>query len=223
MSAISQPIQSESLEISQPADGKRTAISFALGLATVGILLSSHGGSPLPFIEWTGAFLLAAITFDLRDRRIPNWLTVPSLVIALGLAAFEGGSILFIEALKGAGVMFLLLFPAFALRALGAGDVKALMVLGAFWGPDIAIPALVWMAGAGAFLAIGHVIIRGELVSMLSRWFMSIKLTLFSQKLTYIRPPAESAAANGIPFAFAIGLGAIAFQQTLGLGGPFSW
>jgi prepilin peptidase CpaA len=222
MTTISQHIPNTKLDLSLPSDGNRTAIAFGSSLAIVGILMFPLGGGmPLPFLEWTGAFLLAVITMDLRDRRIPNWLTFPALSTALVLAWDAGGSLLLREALIGAGAVFLILFPAFALRALGAGDVKALMVLGALWGTENIIPALPYMAGAGAFLSLARVALAGELGEMLGRWFMSIKLSILNRSVFYIRPAADSAASTGIPFAVAIGLGAITFQWVLTTGGPF--
>jgi prepilin peptidase CpaA len=223
MTTISQQIQSTNVELALPATGKRTGFAFLLSLATVGTLIFSHGGRPLPFIEWTAAFLFVAISFDLRDRRIPNALNFPALLIAFALAFHTGGGFLLRDSLLGAGLMFAILFPAFALRALGAGDVKALMVLGALWGPDMAIPALVWMASAGALLAIGYVVVRGELGDLGSRWLNTAKLTFLTRQIQYVRPAEGSAAASGIPFALAIGVGAIAFQFSLSSGSDFSW
>ncbi len=223
MITINQHLQNTDLELSLPATARRTGFAVLVSLAVVGTLLFSHGGRPLPFLEWTVAFLFVAISFDLRDRRIPNALNFPALLIAFALAVHTGGGFLLRDSLLGAGLMFAILFPAFAFRALGAGDVKALMVLGALWGPDMAIPALVWMASAGAVLAIGFVVIRGELGDLGSRWLNTAKLTLLSRQIQYVRPAEGSAAASGIPFALAIGVGAIAFQLSLSAGSDFSW
>jgi prepilin peptidase CpaA len=143
--------------------------------------------------------------------------------VAFGLTYYTGGGFLLRDSLLGAGLMFAILFPAFAFRALGAGDVKALMVLGALWGPAMAIPALVWMAAAGAVLAIGRVVVNGELGDLLRRWTTTVKLTFMARKIQYIPPADGSAAASGIPFAVAMGVGAIAFQFSLRAGSDFSW
>ena len=222
MTTFSQHFPSNELTNVAPSNGMRTATSFGFALAIVGVLiLEPGGGMPLPFLEWTGAFLLAVITSDLRDRRIPNGITFPSLAIALTLAWDAGGSVMLRDAVVGMGAIFLILFAAFAARAIGAGDVKALMVLGALWGPGYVIPALPYMAGAGALLALARVAVNGELLEMLSRWFDSLKLSILNRNICYVRPEVGSAAASGIPFAVAIGLGAIAFQWTLGFGGQF--
>ncbi|WP_422749683.1 prepilin peptidase [Mycobacterium sp. WMMD1722] len=77
--------------------------------------------------------------YDIRHRRLPNWLTLPGAVVILSgaVAAGHGG-----PALAGAGVLFAayatvhLAAPA----ALGAGDVKLALGTGALtgaFGPDV--------------------------------------------------------------------------------------
>lgn len=77
---------------------------------------------------WAGAVALA----DLRTRRIPNWLIVIGMLVGLGLALKSGN---FVDPLQGFGLAFIVGIVPFALRALGAGDVKAAMVVGLFVGP----------------------------------------------------------------------------------------
>ena len=78
---------------------------------------------------WAGAVALA----DLRTRRIPNWLIVIGMLVGLGLALKSGN---FVDPLQGFGLAFIVGIVPFALRALGAGDVKAAMVVGLFVGPE---------------------------------------------------------------------------------------
>jgi len=84
-----------------------------------------------------GAELLAVVAgwTDLRSRRIPNWLTVPGLLVGLAMnTAFSRWDGLK-TSLLGAGVGLALLLPFVLLRSLGAGDWKLAGALGAFTGP----------------------------------------------------------------------------------------
>jgi prepilin peptidase CpaA len=103
--------------------------------------------------------------YDIRWRRIPNWLTLPAALIGFGLNAFlartpwEGLR----NALFGFLLAMLINFPLYALRARGAGDVKLLAAVGALagWKDWIAIfvisgllggvLAVVLILGAGRF------------------------------------------------------------------------
>ena len=171
--------------------------------------------APLPMATWAAAFLFLAVAADMRTRRIPNFLTAPAMLLALMGAVWTGGPPDFPSALTGAGTACVLLFPLFALGALGAGDVKALMVLGAFWGPLELVFALPWMFLAGGVLAVLIAARHGLLADMCARWFASLAATLTSRRLVYLAPPVAQ-QIQGVPFAVAIVLGAIAWQN----GGP---
>ncbi len=83
-----------------------------------------------------GAVALAVLAgwADLRSRRIPNWLTVPGLVVGVAantiLGRWSGLKLSLLGALVGLG----LLLPFVLLRSLGAGDWKLAGALGAFTG-----------------------------------------------------------------------------------------
>ena len=74
------------------AASMRTEISAAAVAAlVVACLVLSSSHMPLPALPWAAAFLFLAIQQDVRGMRIPNWLTLPSLVVAIGLGGVAGG------------------------------------------------------------------------------------------------------------------------------------
>jgi prepilin peptidase CpaA len=84
--------------------------------------------------------LLAAAVIDWRTYRIPNWLTVSGMLIGLvyNTVARWPDSSGFLLALAGLGVGLVVLLPVYALRVMGAGDVKLMAMVGAMVGlPDI--------------------------------------------------------------------------------------
>ena len=82
-----------------------------------------------------GALLwMAALTsYDIRQRRLPNWLTLPGFAVIMLVAAGSGRGP---AAALGAGLLVAvyLLVHAVAPAALGAGDVKLALGLGALTG-----------------------------------------------------------------------------------------
>ncbi len=81
-----------------------------------------------------GVTLLAGWV-DFRTRKIPNWLTVPALVLGIGMHTVVAGWSGAIASLEGAGLALVVLLPLVLLRGLGAGDWKLMGAVGAFLGP----------------------------------------------------------------------------------------
>lgn len=81
------------------------------------------------------AFLLLSVTtagfFDLRWRRIPNWLVVITILLSLTWHTVTGGLAGLWMSLAGMLVGLAILFPLFLLRGMGAGDVKLFSAVGA--------------------------------------------------------------------------------------------
>jgi prepilin peptidase CpaA len=111
-----------------------------------------------------GAELLAvtAGATDLRSRRIPNWLTVPGLLIGVAANAAVGGWGGLKTSLLGAGLGLLLLLPFVLLRSLGAGDWKLAGALGAFTGPAALLDMLLGSILVAGIMAAALVIYKGR-------------------------------------------------------------
>src|ERR1039458_5278614 len=80
--------------------------------------------------------LLAAAVFDVLYRRIPNWLTVSGVVLGIAMNTIlgpEAGAGL-VFSLVGLLVAFGIYAALYALRAMGAGDVKLMAAIGALVG-----------------------------------------------------------------------------------------
>jgi prepilin peptidase CpaA len=79
--------------------------------------------------------LLAAAVYDVRYRRIPNWISVGGSLIGVALNSFlyPGVSGL-IFALKGLALGFGVYFVLYVLHAMGAGDVKLMAAVGSLVG-----------------------------------------------------------------------------------------
>ena len=106
---------------------------------------------------------LCAAVVDWRSRRIPNWLTVPGLmlgIVAHTLISRWPGARLSIE---GAGLALGLLLPFVLLRALGAGDWKLMGAVGAFLGPVLILFILLGSVFVAGIMALVEAIRTGRL------------------------------------------------------------
>ncbi|MFP8879196.1 MAG: prepilin peptidase, partial [Myxococcota bacterium] len=147
---------------------------------------------------------------DVRSLRIRNWLNAAGLVLALALAGWLGGLLGFGTALIGAGAALAIGFALFALGVIGAGDAKGVAVLGALFGLSALPGVLWWTALAAGTLGIALILARGEAIDFVRRWWLMALAFLVTRKPFYMAPARESAAATGLPFAIAMGLGTAA-------------
>ena len=85
------------------------------------------------------AWLVALSLFDIRERRLPNWLTVPGAISILAVAVATGRgapAVCGAAALAAVYLMVHLIAPA----GMGAGDVKLAAGVGGLtgaFGPDV--------------------------------------------------------------------------------------
>ncbi len=105
---------------------------------------------------------MLAAAFDIRSRRIPNWLVLAGLVAGILWNVYAGGLPGLKHASAGLGIGFVLYFPLYLLRARGAGDVKLLAAIGAITGPSGCFWIFVYTAIGGGVVALIWVLLRGE-------------------------------------------------------------
>jgi len=205
---------------SAPA-GNSLAMSIIAGALIAVSLVATRVFAAEPFTPaflGTLGFLVLTAQQDVRRRKIPNWLTGTGLLLALGHAAIVGGWAGLGAALLGAGIPFVILMAAYAGGLMGAGDVKALMALGALWGAWMVADLLVWSIVIGGVIGFLIVAFKGELGVYFRRWWGMIRFFFNTARINYIPPSTGEVAAGGLPFGLAIGLALAAHQIW---GGPF--
>jgi prepilin peptidase CpaA len=153
------------------------------------------------------AVILAALAgwTDWRSRRLPNWLTVPGLLVGIAVNAAAGGWGGIKTSLLGAGLGLLLLLPFVFVRSLGAGDWKLAGALGAFVGPGILVDVLMGSVFVAGIMALGLVIYKRRLKQTLRNMGR-----LLASLFTFHMPGSEVSLDNPqslkIPYGVALAL-----------------
>jgi prepilin peptidase CpaA len=206
-----------------PGRGQGNSLALSFGVATfVGVcLVWTYRSAPLPLPGfWLGAIFLTIIAQqDMWRRKIPNWATGSGLVLALAYHVWQSGSAGVLPALAGIALPFVLLLAPYAARAVGAGDVKAFMVIGGLWGVSTVLSIMAWSIIIAGVVALSLVTLRGELLLWLRRWGRMLAMPFIGGGLRYVPPRPEEAAARGLPLGTAIGVAATAHIL---FGGPWS-
>ena len=81
---------------------------------------------------------LASVYIDVRQRRIPNWLTFPGTLVGLSLNWWLGGYDGLLASFFGTEHRFFSAFFFYLLGGMGGGDVK-LLAVGSFLGPSLGL------------------------------------------------------------------------------------
>jgi prepilin peptidase CpaA len=153
--------------------------------------------------------LIAGYT-DWRTRRIPNWLTLPGLLIGISVNAAVGRWAGVEFSLKGAGLGLLLLLPFVFLRSLGAGDWKLAGALGAFVGWEVLVTLLMGSVFVAGIMALGLVIYKRRFKETLRNIGR-----LLGSMLTFHRPGPEVSLDNPrslkVPYGVALALSTVVF------------
>ncbi len=154
---------------------------------------------PMPAILMCSLLFGISAVFDLRFRRIPNYLTVPACLAGLGYhAATSGLEWGCLYAFKGMGTGLLLLMIPFLLRYAGGGDVKLLAASGSFLGVSGVVNLFLYGSIAGGIWALILIVTASgpwQTVNIL--WFPSTLLKTLPGQLK----------RRGVPYAAAMAMG----------------
>jgi prepilin peptidase CpaA len=167
--------------------------------------------TPLPI--WCAALTIVlvgtAMITDLRSRRIPNFLTLPALALAIVLRfAFQGWAGFGLAA-GGAVLAPTLLLVMHGGKGLGMGDIKLAMAIGAILGPVLAATTMILTAIVGGFMGVAIMIRRG---GILSDFMKTLLIGLpFKKKAEAEGPAADDdvPAALTMPYGVALGVGSL--------------
>ena len=146
---------------------------------------------------------------DLRNRRIPNYLTFGSAALALVYAlATAGWSGLGVGI--GGWILGVALFsPFFLLRGMGGGDVKLLAAIGAWVGPASLLSLTFYTAISGGLMAVIVVLWRRKLTAT----FNNLWLLLCHFRVTGFKPMTAVSLDNHntvrLPYGLPIAAGTI--------------
>ncbi|HUJ33034.1 MAG TPA: A24 family peptidase [Candidatus Acidoferrum sp.] len=158
------------------------------------------------------AVLIAGVAgfLDWRARKIPNWLTVPALLLGLGTNLTLWGATGAFRSLEGAGVALMLLLPVVLLRGLGGGDWKLMGALGSWLGPRQVVIVLLATIFISGLLALVQIVRKNQFLETIrNMWEMLRGFFIFG-----LQPHPEINLDN--PSALSLPFGVAAALATFG-------
>jgi prepilin peptidase CpaA len=156
--------------------------------------------------------LVCAAVVDARTHRIPNVLTAAGALTGMALAVFHVGTGPdWTAALAGFGVGLVLMLPPYAVRTMGAGDVKLMAAAGTFLGIAGSAYAVLATFIAGGLLALAWTAWHRNLAQLGTTLPLAVAASLQGQRAV--------ASVGRMPYAIAICLGTLG---SMWLGRTFS-
>ena len=145
-----------------------------------------------------------AAVIDIRERRIPNVVSVSTAAAGLALSAAGISDVTLMSSLAGLALGLAMMLPAHVLGATGAGDVKLFAAAGTLLGSGRMVPAFLSMAIVGGVLALAVAMYRGRIGRTLE---LAMRLAVRpSQLQETVTSPAEH---NRFSYGPAIAVGCV--------------
>lgn len=154
--------------------------------------------------------VVLAAYFDVKERRIPNWLVLSGLFLGIIFAVSENGGQLF-SSLFGFVLGILVLLLPFAFGWMGAGDVKLLGTVGALLGYRL-LPRVFFYSciGAGIMALLAVVLGKVKKTNFVSLWTnCTLAVLTAGRSVTRADIGRLSSDAYSVPWGVAIGTGTI--------------
>lgn len=150
---------------------------------------------------------LVGAAFDLRDRRIPNLLTLPGILAGLVLHQLTAGWHGVGQAAAAGGIAFVIFLVFWLAGGMGAGDVKLMTAVACMAGLAHVAWLLTLTALAGGAMAVGLALWRGQLRETI----MNVGAIAVHHRYEGLKPHPDLNVGNArtlrLPYALAIAAG----------------
>jgi prepilin peptidase CpaA len=150
------------------------------------------------------AVLFLATVHDILYQRIPNFLTLTTMVVSLFYYSTLHGLSGFFFSLGGMCVGIALMLLPYLFRGMGAGDVKLMGAVGGILGPSGVLWAFLFTGLVGGLYALLLLIYSGNFATSMRRYALIAKTFLASRQFIYFAPSTEIEKLRlryGIPIA----------------------
>jgi prepilin peptidase CpaA len=146
-------------------------------------------------------FVMLAIITDYRKYRIKNKSVLVFLLMGLVINGTTAWPIGLLDSALGMLVP-LVLFPLFALKMLGAGDIKAFCAIGALVGLRMSVYTVLFAFVAGGVIAAGFMVFRKNAVERMKQFGRYMMQCFCFGKLL----PYDDFADENSRFRFSLGI-----------------
>jgi prepilin peptidase CpaA len=155
------------------------------------------------------ACALVGSVYDVKSRRVPNFVTFPAFLLGAGMHLVLGGWKQMLLALAAGTICGLVFVVFYVAGGMGAGDVKLIMAVGCIAGLTHIATILILTAIAGGVMALGLALMRGRL----QETFLNVGELITHHRHKGLQPHPDLNLSNvrtlRLPYALAIAGGCV--------------
>lgn len=170
-----------------------------------------HNLTMFTLYGWLATILILCATTDIRQRRIPNLLTYPTILLAFLIHCNIDGWSGFLFSAGGLTFGFAVFLIPYLMGGMGAGDVKLMSAVGAVLGPKHTIVCLLFVAICGGIMALGFMVYRRNIKDTLLKTFLGFFYFGIHGDTSLLRIDSNKITYEGIPYGVAIAGGVFLF------------
>lgn len=154
--------------------------------------------------------LILAIINDTLNSKIKNKLLLFFVIAGFSTGLATGGLEGLAGSVAGAAIPLVLLFILYALKMLGAGDIKLMCTIGAIGGTGLVLPSMAYSFLAGGIIAAIILIIRKNAGERASYFFNYVKACFLCRSIIPYTDFADKSDGAKFRFSYAIACGTAA-------------
>jgi prepilin peptidase CpaA len=173
-------------------------------------MFSAETVAPTMIFVMLVAFVVLCWAFDLRERRIPNWLSAAAIVVGVVFHLLFLGVPGMMQSLLGLLLAGGALLVPFLLGGIGAGDVKMMGAVGSLLGPWLGLQAVIAGFIAGGVFALVHLAFLGRAGEKLRATFAMLADSARRRTIEPLRANLDDPAAIALPYSLPLGIGSLA-------------
>jgi prepilin peptidase CpaA len=159
----------------------------------------------------TAIAMTISVVEDIRRMKIPNWVTFPTMLLAVLFHSVSDGFGGFIYGVSGLATGIGLFIVPYLMGGMGAGDAKLMGATGAILGPKGVVAASVVVILFGGLYGVILLALNPTYgVSFARRLWAMLKTTVLTCRFYYI-PPAEEDNQPILRYAIPIAFGALSY------------
>lgn len=161
-------------------------------------------------IEGT-ALLVLALKSDIKSYKIKNRVTLSFIITGILTNSILYGDEGFKNSLLGIIIPIILLLVLYALRMLGAGDIKLFSALGAVFGGEYIFEIMAYSFIAGGIIALVLIVVRKNAKERIAHLFKYLKALILTLRFIPYTEFDNKEDRGKFPFAYAVFSGTIVF------------